>query len=177
MPSDFASLMPELPLGGIDLPLTGRLTGRLKLDGERSPLRFELTGGPGHVDLPDVLIAPLPIGAARAEGELASDFESVVLNRFEVSAKDASLTGTGTLSWPDRQITLDAEVEARNVAAHDLALFWPPDAGDEARAWLSRTSPTASCPRPRRRSRSGRAISTSGRCPKASSTAASTTTT
>jgi uncharacterized protein YhdP len=136
MPSHFASLLPDVPLRGVALPLTGRLTGRLKLDGERSPLRFELAGGPGHVDLPDVLLASLPIAAARADGELASDFESVVLNRFEVSAKDASLAGTGTLSWPEGQITLDAEVEARNVAARDLALFWPPAAGDEARAWV-----------------------------------------
>jgi uncharacterized protein YhdP len=136
MPSDLASLMPELPLGGIDLPLTGRLTGGLKLDGERSPVRFELAGGPGQVELPDFLMAPLPIDAARADGELASDFESVVLDRFEVSVRDASVAGTGALSWPDRQITLDAEVEARNVAASDLALFWPPEAGDEARAWV-----------------------------------------
>ena len=136
VPSDFASLAPEAPLAGIALPLTGRLQGGIKPDGERAPVRFELTGGRGQVDLQGLLVAPLPVEAVLAEGELASDLEHLTVRRFEASALAASLSGTATLSWPDRTFAASAEVEAQNVAAKDLGRFWPPGAADEARAWV-----------------------------------------
>jgi uncharacterized protein YhdP len=136
VPADLAGLAPELPLGGIALPLNGRLLGGIRPDGERAPLRFELEGGPGEVELPDLLMAPLPVAAVQAEGELASDLESLTVARFEVSARDAELSGTAALSWPDGVLAGSAEVAARNVNAGDLGLFWPPEAGEEARAWV-----------------------------------------
>jgi uncharacterized protein YhdP len=136
MPADLASLAPALPLGGIRLPLGGRLQGGVKLDGEWAPLGFELAGGPGRLELPDLLMAPLEIDAARAEGSLASDFEHLTMKHFEVTARDASLSGTGEGSWQGGELVGRAEVEARNVAAQDLALFWPPGAGSEARDWV-----------------------------------------
>jgi uncharacterized protein YhdP len=134
--ADLANLAPELPLAGIALPLSGRLLGGIRPDGERAPLQFELAGGPGEVDLPDLLMAPLPIETVQAEGELAGDLKSLTLARFELSTLDAGLSGTADLSWHDRQIAGSAEVEARNVAARDLGRFWPPEAGDQARAWV-----------------------------------------
>ncbi|MGH6920153.1 MAG: DUF3971 domain-containing protein, partial [Geminicoccaceae bacterium] len=136
VPSDFASLAPALPLGGIALPLTGRLVGGIKPDGERAPVRFTLAGGPGQLDLPDLLMAPLPIEAVRAVGGLASDLEHLTVQRLEVKSLGASLTGTAALSWQGRAFAASAEVEARNVAARDLGRFWPPEAGDQARAWV-----------------------------------------
>ena len=136
VPSTLASLAPDLPLEGIGLPLAGRLQGGIKADGERAPLQFELAGGPGEVELADLLMAPLPVEAVQAEGELAGDLEHLTVQRFEVSARDARLSGTAALSWPGRALTASAEVEARNVAARDLGLFWPPQAGEEARAWV-----------------------------------------
>ena len=126
VPSTLASLAPDLPLEGIGLPLAGRLQGGIKADGERAPLQFELAGGPGEVELADLLMAPLPVEAVQAEGELAGDLEHLTVQRFEVSARDARLSGTAALSWPGRAVTASAEVEARNVAARDLGLFWPP---------------------------------------------------
>ncbi|MGH6913459.1 MAG: hypothetical protein ACREH3_07095, partial [Geminicoccales bacterium] len=108
MPANLANLLPGLPLGGIDLAITGRLQGAVKLDGERAPVRFELAAAPGRVTLPELLAAPLPIDAARAEGELASDLASLVVQRFELTSKEASLSGAGTLSWQG-EIGLDAE--------------------------------------------------------------------
>lgn len=136
VPADFADLAPELSLGGIALPVSGRLLGGIRPDGERAPLTFELTGGPGRVELPDLLMAPLPIEAAQAEGELASDLEHLTVQRFEVSAQEAGLSGSVALSWRDHALAASAEVEARNVAARDLGLFWPPEVGEQARAWV-----------------------------------------
>jgi uncharacterized protein YhdP len=136
VPGTFASLAPEVPLAGIALPLTGRLQGGIKPDGERAPVDFKVTGGPGQVDLPDLLMAPLPVKAVVAEGELASDLEHLTVERFEASALAASLSGTAALSWPDRVFAASAEVEAQNVAAKDLGRFWPPEAADEARTWV-----------------------------------------
>jgi uncharacterized protein YhdP len=136
VPADFAALAPELPLAGIALPVSGRLLGGIKPDGERAPLRFELTGGPGDVELIDLLMAPVPVEAVRAEGELASDLEHLTVQRFEVGAHGARLSGTAALSWSGDGLAASAELAARNVAADDLALFWPPEAGDEARAWV-----------------------------------------
>lgn len=136
VPSDLANLAPALPLGGIALPLTGRLVGGIRPDGERAPLRFTLAGGPGQIDLPDLLMAPLSIEAVRAVGELASDLAHLTVQRFEAGAMQASLSGTAVLSWRDRAFAARAEVEARDVAARDLGLFWPPEAGDQARAWV-----------------------------------------
>ncbi len=136
VPSSLASLAPDLPLAGIGLPLSGRLLGGIEPDGKPTPVSFHVTGEAGQVDLPDVLAGPLPVATARVQGELASDFEHLAVHRFEVTSMDASLAGTAALSWPDRQLVASAEVEAHNVAARDLDLFWPPEAGDQARAWV-----------------------------------------
>ncbi len=82
MPADLASLAPAIPLAGVGLPLSGRLEGAIKLDGERAPVGFELAAGQGLLDLPDLLIAPLAVDGAHAAGELASDLESIAVQQL-----------------------------------------------------------------------------------------------
>ena len=163
-----------MPLAGIALPLTGRLHGGIKPDGERAPVRFELTGGPGQVDLPDLLMAPLPIEAVRAEGELASDLEHLTVQRFE-----AERAG-GEPRRHRRAVLAGSHIrrERRGRGAQRRRPRSRPVLAARGRRrrrapGCSSTSPTASCRRRRPRSASSRAIWPCGLCPRASSRAVS----
>jgi hypothetical protein len=136
LPAEFADFAPELPLSGIRLPLRGKATTSLALDGGVSPIRFEINARPGTVELPDLGLAALPVDALSIRGTLAADLRGLVVERLSFSSNGAQLGGDGEVTWRNGQPTLQADLEAENVAARDLERFWPPGGGREARDWV-----------------------------------------
>lgn len=135
-PAGFAGYAPDLPLDGLALTLDGRVGGGFTLDGALSPISFDLRAERGRVELPELLIRALPIDQLRLRGTLAEDLESVTVEALALDTSGASVTGGGAAAWRDGQRTLHADIVARNVAARELALLWPPPFGREARAWV-----------------------------------------
>ena len=134
--AELVRIEPALPLQGVELALDGQLTGTVDLAGAFSPLTFELRAAAGVIRRPELLSGPLPIESLSVNGQVAADLETVEIDRLQIASNGAQVDGKGRVAWPAGQLTVQAEVEAENVAAHDLALYWPPVFGTEARDWV-----------------------------------------
>ncbi len=135
-PAELAKIEPSLSLDGVELPLSGRLTGEMDQEHGLSPIAFELQSEKGRVERPGWLTAPLPIDSLNVKGRLAGNLSAAEITECRIASKGATVDGQGQIVWAARQITVRAKVTAQNVAVSDLQLYWPVGAGREARDWV-----------------------------------------
>ena len=118
------------------------------------------------IERPDLLAGPLRIGSASVTGEIAADLAAVSIRQARAGRPGHDRRACRPSSaWRAPGLSLRAEVQAQNVAARDLELYWPLAAGREAREWVTAEHHR----RPRLggggdASRSSLATSTSSRC-------------
>jgi hypothetical protein len=137
LPAAFADFSPGLPLAGIRLPLSGRVHGAVSTGGNLEPIRFDLEGQAGGVEAPLLGTGEIPVDGLGVQGTLAADLEGIVIDRLRFATDGARLSGRGEVAWRAGEPTLEAEVEAEDVAIDHIARFWPPQEGREARAWVT----------------------------------------
>ena len=175
--AELVQIDPALPLEGIDLALSGRLNGQGVLHGAMAPLRFEIRTGSGTIERPALLAGPLRIGSATVSGELAADLAGVTIRQARLVDGDTTLGLRGEASWREPGLAISAEVEARNVArARPRGLLAagsrPRGAPMGGREHHRRHGPRGAGDDPHRAGR----LSSSTRCPRRSSPAASPST-
>jgi len=136
-PPEFADFVPDLPLSGIRLPLRGTLRGGVGLDGEVSSILFDVTAEAGAIELPDLELDALPVDALEVRGTVAANLEAVAVERLRFRSNGAHLEGHGEIAWRGGQPTLQADLEAADVAVRDLERYWPPREGTRARTWVA----------------------------------------
>lgn len=130
-------------LSGLDLALSGSITGAVGLDGAVQDLRLVVEGGAGTLAAPAVMPKPLPIRslAARvrldgASATLAIMEASVVLGSAEQPGARVSLSGHVSDIWGSPRIEAKAGLQGLDMAT--LGSYWPPGLADNARDWVSR---------------------------------------
>jgi hypothetical protein len=126
------------------LTLGGRLTTSIQLDGRIGDTRFELEGGPGRLELPDELEAPLPITRAAVRGRFDSDGDRLVVDNAAVEFDGPKLTASGSFSnlraalAPNPSDMLFAiHLVAAKVPMDRLSRYWPRNTGKNARDWVT----------------------------------------
>ena len=134
--AELLRIEPLLPLRGVEVALDGRLAGAADVQGTLSPITFEVQAANGVIDRPDVLAGPLPIDSARLVGHVAADLRAITVTEARLATNGAAVEATAEIAWRDPGLALRAEVSAANVAAQELELYWPPELGREARAWV-----------------------------------------
>jgi uncharacterized protein YhdP len=135
-PAEFADFVPDLPLSGFRLALSGNVQSAVSLQGKPAPVRFDVASEHGTIELPERGVGPLPIEALWLEGVVAADREGVVVDRLELASDGADLSGQGEVAWRGGKPTLQADLEARNATIDHVARFWPVGEGREARTWV-----------------------------------------
>ena len=148
-PAELAAFAPDLPLSGIRLPLRGTLRGGVGLDGEVSAIMFDVGARAGTIELPELDLDALPVDSLEVQGTVAADLGGVAVERLSLSSNGARLDGHGEITWRDGQPTLQADLEAANVAVADLERFWPPREGTRARTWVAQNIPAGVVPKAR----------------------------
>lgn len=136
IPATFAGLVPDLSFSDLEFLVDGTLRGEGSLDGTLSPVRFEVAIEDQVIQLPSLLAHDLPVDFVGLRGALAPDLAAVTVEDLRVGALGASLRGAGEAAWRDARPTLAADLEAENVAAGTLEVFWPPRFGRKARKWV-----------------------------------------
>ena len=136
LPAEFADLAPDLPLSGMRLALSGNAQSAVSLQGERAPILFDFAAENGAIDLPQLGIAELPIGALWVQGVLAADLEGVVVDQLRLESSGAHLSGHGEVAWRGGEPTLQADLEAENATVAHVERFWPAGEGRQARTWV-----------------------------------------
>jgi hypothetical protein len=142
MPADLPGLWPfetpELPaeLQGVRLPVTASIKGEILPDGGSTGLVIDLLADQGTIDLPGHLAEPLQVDMIGLKGRLSDDFGSVEIDNALIVSRGAKLGASGRLAWTEGKPMAALDLKARDVRAEDLPAFWPPDLGDDARAWV-----------------------------------------
>jgi hypothetical protein len=98
-------------------------------------IRVDLATGPGLIVDPAVFPEPIGFASVRLRAQSTNDLAQVA---FEAALQDvmgASVTASGRIDDATTAPLLTLHGEARNVAADDLKLLWPLNAGTGARAW------------------------------------------
>ena len=155
LPAEFADFAPDLPLSGIRLALSGNAQSAISLQGQPTPVQFDLAAENGVIDLPQRGIGPLPIEALWLQGVLAADRAGVVVDRLKLACDGADLSGQGEVAWRGGKPTLQADLEAKNATVDHVARFWPKGEGREARSWVTENITAGTVPTARARLRFG----------------------
>ena len=132
-----AAAFPELEKKvNLTVPITGQLALVGTTDGRVMSLEFDLTGGAGTIDLPQIYPQPVPVKRVRLRGQATDDFREIRIEEAGVSFKHgdvavrAALTRVGT----DWNLRLDGRASDFNMPM--VRRYWPAGVGDDARDWV-----------------------------------------
>jgi hypothetical protein len=144
--SALAALRPGLtPAAGSRLKIAGRIETTLAGNGRLGEVVFKLSGGPGAVDLPGTLAAPLSIDNLSLSGRLpagldrlAIDSLTLALGKSTIEAH-ADVSGLAGSADSAGEIRAQGNAEIRNLPVSDLPRLWPLDHGKSSggRDWVA----------------------------------------
>lgn len=108
-------------------------------------VHFTVAAGPGMLDLPGYLSAPLPIAKLDLAGELASGFDSFTLESLTLDLGGPVLDAKGKISGlvlaqagGDGRVRIRCDLIARDLPVPDVPRLWPLSGGQssDARDWF-----------------------------------------
>lgn len=133
-----------MPLAGSDLTVEGRVGTTVDLDGRFGAIVFDFGGGPGRLDLSDFYQEPLDIKRLTVAGRMEAGFDSLRLDdaKLELEGPTISLAGSvsGLTSLAEAvagELAVIADVSATKLPVDELERYWPPEAGSDARHWIT----------------------------------------
>lgn len=108
-PPTLASLSPEYSvLSGFDLPVSGTLAVAMNLDGLIDSATFNLSGGGGQIQLPDIPGLTLDVRSAKTTGSFSRIDGTVTLENLDLETRDGviQLPGNKPHRYPLRTVSL-----------------------------------------------------------------------
>jgi hypothetical protein len=131
-----------------DLLLNGTIGFEVGLDGTIGETLFDLSSGPGRIELPRFYDEPLPITALSLLGRVAPGMTGVTIEKLSVAiAGGPSLGLVGSLDGlKGGPASLALDIAIQNVAFTTLPRFWPSSVGADARDWITRNIPEGQAP-------------------------------
>lgn len=131
-----------------DLLLNGRVSFDIGLDGTIGETLYDLSSGPGRIELPRFYAEPLPITALSLQGRVAPGATGVTIEKLSVAiAEGPSLGLVGSLDGlKGGPASLSLDVAIQNVDFATLPRFWPNSVGADAREWITRNIPEGQAP-------------------------------
>lgn len=132
-----------LVLQGADLRLQGNFTTRLGLDGRIATTRFNLSSGPGRIDMPDQFDEPVAVQRVSLSGHVLGGGDELVIETAVVDlggpqlAARLAVSGLASSRTPrSGMLRVEGHVSAGNVPTASLARYWPKGAARGARSWV-----------------------------------------
>ncbi len=136
-PAEFVHLFPGLAeLAVLDVAVTGRVAAEFGYRANLDRIDFELSGGPGWLDLGDRLPGPVEIDGVRLKGRVEDGLYHAEIEEAFIDFGGPALTATASAQRiGDRmRVRFDATVE--EVPMADLSAYWPIGLGVAARRWV-----------------------------------------
>ncbi len=159
---DFQEVVPSLfavefqalaPAKGVAVPLSGRITARLKPadiahigvdDLLRADAQAEILGGAGVVVAPDPIALAYPIKAFRIRGDYDGRAGRGTLDTLLVELPDATVAIEASASWPVADdsrppasgVRVVATARLTDTAIDSFDRYWPPGVVKDARDWV-----------------------------------------
>ncbi len=129
------------PLAAVDLPLTGNLAFSVGLGGRLSDIAFDLSAGPGNVELPGSYKRRLELAAAALRGSLTDNFTALRLDEIVLDTGGPVVNASALLSFDKGAdlagLGVDFEGGIRDLPVDQLERYWPPQLAPAARDWVT----------------------------------------
>jgi hypothetical protein len=140
-PPSFIAGLPELEaLAGLRIPLSGEVEAGVTLAGEFEQVSFDVSGGRGQLEIPEVFSQPLEIQGLTARGQYAPADRRLVVEHLGVDFGHAfggpSLTASGTLVERGETPAIEAEVAVSDMPTSELDRYWPKPLSPNTRGWV-----------------------------------------
>ncbi len=138
MPSRLAGISPQLEaLDGLRLPLSGNLKFTMTREGRLTErVFFDLTGGAGSINAPEVFPVPPNITSLRIRGDADAGLNSVNLEEFSAATAGPAFSFHGQIFAVPGQEGIDGEFEFKEMPFAELGGYWPEFLLTEARTWI-----------------------------------------
>lgn len=140
-PGALATLEPGFEtLSSLHIPLDGKVSVVMKPTGLVRGLKFELTGGPGILDLPDVFAEILVLNHLELAGGWDPNLNQLSLNKgiLQLGQEGAGpkLTFNAELSGDTRDAVLSFAGQVDGLGAKALGTYWPKTVAQGGREWV-----------------------------------------
>ena len=154
VPSLFAAEFQALaPAKGVSVPLSGRITARLKPadvtnigldDLQHADAQVEIRGGQGVVLAPDPIGLAYPVKSFRVKGDYDGAVGRGTLETLRIEMPDATVTAEAQASWPPTShpapglpgVEVNATAHLTDTALDSFERYWPPGLVKDARDWV-----------------------------------------
>ncbi|WP_120497075.1 AsmA-like C-terminal domain-containing protein [Kiloniella sp. EL199] len=142
-PPTLAQLDPALSvLETFEIPLAASVATSVNVQGEFGRSRFEVSGGSGTIEIPDLKVPQLPVQGLFLKGSYSRSNQKITVDNAAINfglegEQGPQLSVAGSVSGLDGDMQVLAGVKAVQVPVDDLALYWPEPMATDARAWVT----------------------------------------
>lgn len=124
-------------LSGVRAPLSGKASFGLTPAGAVEEVDFEVTGGSGGIDLPDVLPAPVPVRRLAVVGTVDAGLSRLRFESFRLDTPGPSFLFNGVVLREAAGVGVEGRFQAIDLRFDELSGYWPEDAvSSGGRRWI-----------------------------------------
>lgn len=125
-------------LGGVVMPLDGRLELSIDATGEPRSARLDVVARAGGLSIPGLFPGGLTVDGGRLTGAVDLATGTITLDRLALQRGSFSLTATGivTLGQGAASPGLDLALQVPHLAIDDVAAVWPVRMAVNGRRWI-----------------------------------------
>jgi hypothetical protein len=132
-----AALSPALQVASaIELPVSGRASILLGVDGTVHDGSFDLQGDAGRIVAPGLWEAGLPLSDVKIVGRFNSDPGMIEFERFSADIGGPKVKIKATLLRLGESLSINGDVNLDRVALEKLPGYWPEGMALKARRWV-----------------------------------------
>lgn len=146
--SRFSKVSPALAaLGGMQLPLTGKIALQGMLPQHVETLDFAVKSLGGKVAYPEWLPEEVDIGPLLIKGRIEDDLRKLTLQQAILSVEKADISMRGEVMDPLSAPAINGTLEIENFSSTLLKKYWPQGVAHNARNWVFESIHDAEVPK------------------------------
>ena len=137
-PGDLKTLLPDLaPLAALELPVSGTLETTVDENFDIGDIAFDLSGGAGRLNLPNIYENGLEVDLMQARGLVSADYSTLRLDDIFLEFGGPNLTVTGLLTGDAENFTFIGDASFLEVPVDQFVRFWPPTLAPDPQRWMA----------------------------------------
>lgn len=123
-------------LAGLDLPVDGRIAGRIAGDGRLHITDVDLSAGAGQIEAPGLIGEPVALNGARLRAMVAPGFRSAEILEARIDLGRTRLNATARVRRVRDEYRVRSAFRLADLTVRDLGRYWPLQLAAGARRWI-----------------------------------------
>jgi uncharacterized protein YhdP len=124
-------------LAGLDVPVSGRILGKLSADNQFELSEIDVTSGLGKLDFPGVTPQPLPVNGIVLQAKFSENMTSARIKKAAIDFGGPAVSATGAVQLTGGAYRVRADAAATKIPMATLGQYWPEALAKKARKWVT----------------------------------------